>query len=288
MTKIAIAGASGMLGGTLLPRFLQAGMKATLLSTKTRPGYVAVDYHNQAQVNQALSASAPEVIVNLAAATNVDKCEADLIGAFSANVKPAIAIGEWIRKFSPRTKFVHVSTDQVYNGTGPHVEESVVPINVYALTKYTAEAVTCATDSLILRTNFFGKSNVENRNSFTDWIFSELKKGNKIKAFQDILFSPLSMNTLCDSIIKLVAGNASGVYNLGAANGISKADFILKFCAVCGLDRDLVEVCDSHVLNLAAKRPKDMRMNSQKVMSSYGLKLPTIENEIESLKGDYQ
>jgi dTDP-4-dehydrorhamnose reductase len=81
----------------------------------------------------------PEIIVNLAALTNVDLCERHPQLAYLSNVKIVENLASSIRNLPIRCHLVHLSTDQVYDGAGPHKEEDITLSNYYAFSKYASE-----------------------------------------------------------------------------------------------------------------------------------------------------
>ena len=163
----------------------------------------------------------PDIIINLIANTDVDDCEINISKAFSINC----SVLENIVSSSKDSYLIHISTDQIYSGNGPHVEEKANPKNIYSITKYISEFIANKKRSLILRTNFVGKSYSE-KSSFTDWVvkYSEAKK--QMYLFKDLFFSPVHTSFLSDVIIKALLDNKVGIYNLGSKNGITKANFI--------------------------------------------------------------
>jgi dTDP-4-dehydrorhamnose reductase len=67
--------------------------------------------------------AAPDIIINLAALANVDICERHPQLAYLSNVKIVENLASSIRNLPIRCHLVHLSTDQVYDGAGPHREE---------------------------------------------------------------------------------------------------------------------------------------------------------------------
>lgn len=141
-------------------------------------------------------------MVNLAAATDVDRCENDPQWAYQANVGTVVAFVRAARVLSLWPHLVHISTDQVYDGIGPHCEDAALPCNVYALSKFTAELAVREHPSKILRTNFFGLSRSPKRRSFSDWIVGSLRAAEPITVFEDVMFSALHIDSLCDVIVR--------------------------------------------------------------------------------------
>ena len=144
-------------------------------------------------------------------------------------------------------------------------------------------------NSTIIRTNFVGKSKVNNKLSFSDWIYRELKGNNKINLFHDVIFSPIDMNSLCLVIEEIINKKPLGLFNIGAQNFITKKDFGLKMAYKLNIDiENRINSINSKDLNLIAKRPKDMSMDINLWNKASQVKLPTIEKVLEDIISEYK
>ena len=122
----------------------------------------------------------------------------------------------------------------------------------------------------------------------TDWVYASLKNGKNVQVLTDVLFSPLSMKTLIDMLELIIRNKPVGIYNLGSNEGMSKADFDFEFAERLGLSIDSMSRIDStEATFLRAYRPKDMRMDCSKFEKLFGIKLPTLAEEITISMGDY-
>lgn len=81
----------------------------------------------------------------------------------------------------------------------------VCPVNIYGKTKAESERVVLAVNSeaLILRTNFFGPG-LQWRQSLSDWIINSLNRSEKINAFYDVFFTPISIYHLARAILLFI------------------------------------------------------------------------------------
>ncbi len=241
-----------------------------------------------AQASALVARVKPDCIINLAALTNVDLCEREPHKAYLLNVASVVHVVRAIREQAPHCHLVQISTDQVYNGNGPHAEANVAIANTYSFSKIAAELAAASVPSTILRTNFFGRSRCANRTSFSDWIVHALRKGAPINVFDDILFSPLDIKTLASMIELLVDIRPVGLFNLGAREGISKAAFAFALADVMALPtKHITRTVSTASPELDAYRPKDMRMDSSLFERTMGLQLPTLIDQIRLLRSDY-
>lgn len=290
MATVIIFGASGLLGNSLVPALRAQGY--TVL-TQSRGGEtdLCLDPSDRMAVAAVLAERRPEAVVNLVAVTNVDQCEILPELAWQANAGVVAAITEGIAAVgvdsSSRPHLVHISTDQVYNGLGPHTEDKVHPINVYGLSKYTGELLAAPLGATVLRTNFFGRSRCPGRESFSDWLVRSLREGTPITVFNDVKFSAVHINTLCTIIARSIKRRLAGTFNAGCRDGISKAEFALALANLLGLPIDQLKVGKSTEVSLRARRPLDMTLQVLDLEEALGLVCPYMQEEIEHTSREY-
>lgn len=289
MARLLLTGASGLLGSSLLPLLAARGHEVVPHGFRAAPaGGVQADLRDPVATAAMLDAAQPDCIINLAALTNVEACEADPQAAYLLNVLPVENLVQWLRG-RPGHHLVHISTDQLYDGPGPHAEAQLTIRNTYALSKLAAELAAGAVPSTVLRTNFFGPSRCPGRTSFSDWLLQGLRSGAPVPVFEDVQFSPLSIASLCDLIERVVQARPCGVFNLGARDGMSKADFAFALARVFDLPADgLKRSRAADAAGLKAARPTDMRLDSSRFEHAMGLRLPALIDEIQSLRSAYR
>lgn len=288
MANVLVTGATGLLGSRLVPLLQTRGHLVTRLG-HTHVTQLNADLVSYEQTARALDQARPEVIVNLTALTNVDRCETHPQEAYLLNVKPVENLSAWMQSTSRPCHLIQISSDQVYDGAGPHAEDELTIRNHYAMSKLAGEFAARTVNSTILRTNFVGRSLREGRTSFTDWLYDALRSRTPINVFDDVMFSPLAINTLCDCIEHSIVERPKGVFNLGSREGMSKADFAFAFAVAIGLPTTaLVRSKASAIATYAARRPTDMRMQCEKFERSMGFRLPKLIDEIQGLAQDYR
>jgi dTDP-4-dehydrorhamnose reductase len=285
--KVLVLGARGRLGCVLVPH-LEASGHRVLRHSRSPGSDVAVDLLDQAGVDAALDRVVPDAIINLAALTDVDECERNPQSAYRSNVRIVENIAAWIRRTGHPCRLVQLSTDQVYDGPGPHEESDVTITNYYGLSKYAGELAALTAPSVVLRTNFFGPSEHDSgKSSFSDWLVRSFREGRSITVFENVLFTPLSMRRVAELVELVLRAQHSGVYNLGSKAGMSKADFAFLLADVLGLPTSAVTRGTADSAHLRAHRPQDMRMDSARFKATFGVTLPTLQSEIISMKQAY-
>ncbi len=284
--RIAVLGSSGLVGSSLVPYLVKCGHDICRVSRTAEAGPRA-DLTIPAQVRAVLNLATPEVIVNLAAMTNVDECEQHPERAFAANEKIVENVAQWMREAGNNCHLIHLSTDQVYDGAGPHSEGHIAPKNQYAASKYAGERAASTVPSTVLRTNFFGPSRCNRRSSLSDWLFASLVEQKPITVFDDILFSPISLQSLVRLLRLAIEQPLPGVFNLGSSLGMSKADFAFTFAETLNLPVGCMRRGLSADVSLAAHRPKDMRMDSTRFEAAFGVRLPSLKEELSTMSTAY-
>jgi dTDP-4-dehydrorhamnose reductase len=282
--RILIIGATGLLGCVLSHRLSRAGHSVVRHGSSVQAD-INADLRKSEDTHALLDRVRPTTIVNLVAMTDVDACEQRPQDAFLVNVHTSENIVAWIKRNS-KVQLVQISTDQVYDGPGPHPENDVTLLNIYAYSKYCCECVAASVGATILRTNFFGRVR-HTRKSFSEWIVERLEKGSDLRMVTDVLFSPLHVATLCDVIDHVLMRPKAGIYNLGSRGGTSKYEFGRNVAKLLGYDPNMIRAVSVADLGLLARRPRDMRMDVTLFETEFNMKLPNLESQIEMVGIEY-
>jgi len=231
----------------------------------------------------------PDIIINLVANTNVDYCELNPILSFQDNCISLILLQKIFKQDNGKgfPYLIHISTDQVYDGIGPHRESEILPINTYAISKVASEHYATQLNAIILRTNFFGKNKCKNRESISDWLIRSASNKIAITLFRDVYFNPLSIETTCSFIEKISHTNIRGIFNLGSNAGLSKATFGLNLLRGLGIGCEEIKIGSVSDSGFIAPRPKDMRTNVEKIEGAFKFSMPSLMTEISKFCGDY-
>ncbi|HVN48819.1 MAG TPA: sugar nucleotide-binding protein, partial [Bacteroidota bacterium] len=147
MKRILIAGSNGLLGqrlsmmlsGLTEYEVLNTSIERSFVFDDHLYDYTQLDITQRGDVKSLISSFQPDVILNAAAATNVDWCESNRELAWKINVTAVENLAEAARKVN--AKLIHVSSDYVFDGkNGPYDEQAPVnPISYYGKTKLASE-----------------------------------------------------------------------------------------------------------------------------------------------------
>jgi dTDP-4-dehydrorhamnose reductase len=249
------------------------------------------DFANTEMVIETLNKVRPELVINAAAYTAVDRAETERDQALLINSTTVGEIAQWCHRH--QTPLIHYSTDYVFtgNGTEPLLEDATKgPLNWYGMTKLKAErAITesgCA--HLIFRISWV-YSHVGN-----NFVRTMLKLGaekTELKIVADQVGSPTCAEDVAEATLKVIALHRKdllkiprGIYHMSGGKSIydnlSWYDFahvIFKQARTIGFPirvENILPVTTAEYPT-AAKRPLNSRLNADKFFNTFGFSLPT-------------
>lgn len=189
-----------------------------------------------------------------------------------------------------KIKFIHISTDHLFDGKECFYSENskLNTLNKYAFTKAQGEKNILKNNpnSLIIRTNFFGKSTTT-KQSFSDFIINKLQSNQRIYLFTDVYYTPIFIEDLSNSVLELINRNKNGIYNIVSDERISKYEFGIIIAEVFEFSKKLI-VKDklSKRIDLV-RRPLDMSLSNKKIKEEIEMNFDSIKNQIKRLKKLY-
>lgn len=267
-----------MLGPYILREFCRDW---DVYSLSRHSALLSCDFTNAQAVEDIVDSLQPDAIIHLIALADVDQCEREPSLAKEMN---AVTVNNLVGAMNEQAHLIYISTDQVYpDVSGPHSEGHIGPVNVYGQTKLEGEQYALQhKNSLVVRTNFFGPSLTQGRESLSDFFIKSFQERRSINLFSDHLFAPMHMETLSSFIRKMIDHQMQGIYNLGSCDGMSKANFALRLASHLDLDASRAKTISTNDLTGRARRTKDLRMDVSKVEKILG-KVPSLNQEIEKL-----
>jgi len=289
--KVLLTGKNGQLGWELSRALAPLGEIAAF----DRGG---LDLAVPDQIVSAVRSVRPDVIVNAAAYTAVDRAETEPESAHAINAAAAGVLAEETKRAG--ALLVHYSTDYVFDGVkdAPYVEEdSPNPLNVYGTSKLAGERAIRAVDAphLILRTSWVYAARGAN---FFLTIRRLLREKSSLRIVSDQIGAPTSAAALADATAqilrrhdRLALGTMSGIYHITAGGSTSWHGFATQ---IARLERETLQSTPaiapipSSEYPTPALRPRNSRLSNEKLFARLGVKLPSWEACLEKCHGQLQ
>ncbi|MCB0742377.1 MAG: dTDP-4-dehydrorhamnose reductase [Ignavibacteriae bacterium] len=261
--RILLIGSNGMLGQCVVENLRNRNdIELTLASAEDTSffdniSYSKLDISNKKEVKKIVLDFYPDYIINVAAYTNVDKCESEKELAWNINVNGV----EYLAKYSvpSNAHLIHISTDYVFDGlAGPYSENDLPnPISYYGRSKLAGENVIKKFDikSTILRTNVLFGPTKFGRPDFVKWVFNSLSENKNIRIVTDQINNPTYIEDLAQAIITICDSEKTGLFNIGGAELLNRFEFTKEIAEYFNLDFNLVEPIITADLNQPAPRP---------------------------------
>lgn len=285
--RVLITGASGLLGSNLVLAASDAGhqVTATSRSPLTDVEWQAADLTYAEEVEALLAAARPDQVIHCAAATDVDRCEADPAWAFALNRDVARSIAGASRETG--ASLIHLSTDAVFDGgPGPHAEtDAARPINVYGESKLEGEqaVIDANPEAAIIRTNFYGWS-PPGRSSLAEWFLENLRRGKPSAGFTDIRVNLLLVNHLAELLLRVLGAGLSGIYHIASRDSITKYELGVRLAQAFELDSSLIKPAKSEDAGLRAARPKDLSLQVGRIERDLKVTMPGTRDDVADFR----
>lgn len=291
--KILLLGKNGQVGWELQRSLAPLGEVVAL--DFDSPGPLSADFSKPESLAATVRAVAPDVIVNAAAHTAVDKAESepDLARAINAKApgvlaREAAARGAWL---------VHYSTDYVFDGSGntPRDEDAPTgPLNVYGQTKLEGEEAIRASGCrhLLLRTCWVYGARGGN---FARTMLKLAQEREALKVIDDQIGAPTGADLLADLTAHMIRAarvdeSRAGTYHAVAAGQTSwhgYASHVIAFARAAGVPLKVAERAIEAVPTTAfptpARRPLNSRMSTRKLRERFDVVLPDWRAGVERM-----
>ncbi|MFC1920733.1 SDR family oxidoreductase [Chloroflexota bacterium] len=285
--RLLVTGGSGLLGSSIVRAAAEDFEVFATYHTNpvSLPGgeCIYLDIRNENEVASIIGRLKPNLVIHTAALAGVDYCEDHSEEARILNIKGA----ENMARASEGSKFIYISTDSVFDGEkGMYSEDdSPSPLSVYSKTKLEGELSVQAIlpDSIIVRTAFYGWS-LFNRTSLAEWVFYNLKDGNRINMFTDVIFSPIITDDLAGLLLDMYNSGLSGVYNVAGSEQCSKYAFGMEIARTFGFDTGFISPGSVNDMVFKAPRARNLSLNTGKIERDLNKKLPDLKSGIERFR----
>ncbi|HEU4805137.1 MAG TPA: dTDP-4-dehydrorhamnose reductase [Nitrobacter sp.] len=286
--RIVLTGTNGQVGGALRPLLEQGG-------TVIAPSRIQFDLSKPETLAGALDGFKPDLIINPAAYTAVDRAEDERELAFLVNATGPAAIAAWSARH--RVPLIHFSTDYVFDGSDdrPWREDSPTgPLSVYGASKLAGDLAIRAAGGphLIARTSWVYAASGAN---FLRTIARLAGERRELRIVADQVGAPTTASAIAAAVAGIVASNGSnleglfartgGVVNLACAGETSWYGFASAI--VAGLKARGVKLAVETITPIAtadfptkARRPGNSRLDLSRLRDRLGVTTPVWQDAL--------
>ena len=221
-----------------------------------------------------------DLIINCAAYTKVDKAENDQHQANLINHLAVKKMAEIANNLN--IKLIHISTDFVFDGLKnlPYLEtDNASPLNVYGKTKLAGEDAILSImkfNAIIIRTSWVYS---EYGNNFVDTILNLINNRNELNIVSDQIGSPTYVGDLAQVILSIIKSDnwlgldrETEIYHFSNNGACSWYEFAKEIAHISG-SKCSINPIKTEDYQLAAKRPKHVVLNKEKISKEFNLKL---------------
>ena len=275
MKTILLTGSYGQLG-VVCEEYLNKHFKVYSTARTAKNKRFLLDISSRQSVKRVLENVQPDIILNLAAMTDVDRCESEPGIAKKYNLNGLINLCDGFDGH-----IIQISTDYVFDGKkGPYDEnDSTNPISVYGRTKLLAEEflINSNQNYTIIRTNVLYGFTDNTKASFLQWVINSLKDSKSIRIVKDQWNNPTSTNSLARFILNIASTSTYGLYHYADGGLMNRYEFAQLIGKVFHLDRSLIQPILTSELNQIAPRPMLSGLKTRKIEEELGIKPPLVE-----------
>ncbi len=288
-----MTGVTGQVGSALISRLSRFG-------TVIPADRTVIDLSAPREIAARLNALAPDIVINPAAYTAVDKAEDDRDLAFLVNETAPLAIARWTA--DNHVPLVHFSTDYVFDGTGTtpwRESDSPSPISVYGLSKLAGEVAIQSVGGphLIVRTSWVYAPTGTN---FLRTIMRLAHERDELRIVADQFGAPTSAAIIADAIaamfaapqgISNVIARDSGLVHLAASGITTRHEFgcaVVECLNAKGAPLKVTKIVPISSDNYAmkAKRPLNCRLDLTRLAQTFGISTPHWRSGLEAAATD--
>lgn len=271
--KIFVTACNGQLGSDLTEFFSK---RYEVIAYKD----IDLDITDKAKVFEAINNAKPDMIINCAAITNVDGCEANPELAFKVNAEGVRVLAEAAE--NANCTLVHISTDYVFDGTktSPYVEsDPVCPKNVYGKSKLEGEleVIKYCSKYFILRTAWlYGHGG----NNFVKTMLKIAKEKGEVGVVTDQVGNPTTTAELIRIIDAVIKTKHYGIYHATCEGICSWNEFAREIFKQANINVKVNDVTSEQFVR-PASRPTYSALSKEKLFSLCGYKPMTWQDALK-------
>jgi len=244
-----------------------------------------IDVADFDRLREALDDVSPSLVVNCAAMPDIRPCEADPRGARAVNSDAPALMANWCGARGAR--FVHFSTDQVFDGTRSFYGEDdrPAPVHAYGATKAAGEAAVLDAnpDALVARLSLIYGASSSRIRSASEGLIAALGQGRRLGLFTNEYRTPVLVDDLVRAVIFLAESDFSGMIHLAGPDRLNRFEFGCAVASRFGLRLDLLVPAASEGLEATPPRPLDLSLDTRLASRLLPFSFKTVEEGLGQL-----
>lgn len=285
--KALLFGRDGQVGTALSARLPEVASEVVAL------GRAGADFEVEGALAAVVERVRPDIIINAAAYTAVDKAESEQVRAMRINAGAVAELADAAKLVGAR--LVHYSTDYMFDGSGnqPWVEtDPTGPLSAYGASKLAGEVAIAAAGvpHWVFRTSWV---HAPGGNNFIAKILKAASERDRLTVIDDQVGAPTSAALIAEVTVKALKSLdgarplANGIYHLQAAGETSwhgYATFAITAARLRGFPikvaEDAIEKVPTSAFVTPAKRPLNSRLSTKKLRDGLGIDLPDWQDDV--------
>src|SRR3989339_457528 len=274
--NIMILGASGRIANSLIRFFrLETNHRLILLSNfpEKLPRYEGYDYQkinslDFKEIKNVCFKEKPEIIINAAGYTDVDKSETERNTAWDLNVTLAENLASISRVID--SHLISFSSDYDFYGRTKHGMENACLYNLNT--------------STVIRTNCIYGSEARGKTDFIRWVLYKLEQGFGFEIVNGQFCNPTYTEDIAVVVNKVISKKRYGIYHAGGPDWLSRYDIAVKTARIFSQDETLIKPINPSQLEQSAKRPNKGGLVTLKAQTDLGIEFTSLESGLMTLK----
>lgn len=267
--SVIVIGADGQLGSELCR---QLGLRARGITRSE------CDLSDRSKIHRLLNEHRPQIVINTAAYTAVDRAEVETTLCHAINAEAVLTLARGCREID--ATLVQISTDYVFGADQarnvPYVEEDEPsPLNFYGHSKLAGEQYAAeAGKYFVIRTcGLYGLRAKPTQSNFVDTMLRLSGEREVLRVVADQHCTPSYTAHVASAILQLMRTNAYGLYHVVNDGATTWYEFATEIFRIAGLEMQVDSIASSEY-KTAAKRPNFSVLKTEK-LSALGISLPT-------------
>ncbi len=289
--KFLVTGSSGLIGSQVVKDLVEQNHVVYSCYHNEEPlnGIpIMLDLTDNDKIIQTIQETKPDVIIHLAAMTNVDLCETEKELSLQINSKATEILAKQAAK--QNIFFIYMSTDYIFDGIDGMKKEDDLPnpLGFYGKSKLEGESTLnkLASNWCIIRTSTpFGIH--PKKKSFPLWVKENLELNKKIPVLIDQYTSPTFVPNLSKMVIEIATRQITGIIHLAGSTRISRYELAKMIAEKINLDKTLLKPTKIDEMKWKAPRPKDSSLDVSKATKILNEKPQTIEQSLELFLSEF-